>query len=420
MDVVLPLLELGLIGVLVIAGLTRTMTEAERLWILRVLLFAFLVRMLCATVFALIPSTRIFHDDAEGYEAFGMAIARGWQNAGPPVDRAELVQNYGYFYFCAAIYFVFGTYRAAASYANCLIGTINVFLVYRLARRFFHIAVARRAALLVAFVPSMILWSSLTLKDTLSTMLIILTLSQCVRMKDQLTPRNVILTLLPIIAIQPLRFYMLYFLGMAVIGSLVFERGTKLITGVPKSLLIGGMAVALLAVVGLAGGAKEGTAFLDLEKMSNFRQGMAETANSGFAADVDISTPGGALAFLPIGIAYLLLSPFPWQFTSMRAAFAAPETIAWWIMFPAMIRGLRFTISKRFAAASPVILFTFAMIPAYALIQGNVGSGFRQRAQIFVFLFIFTALGQYVKRAKDQGISPDLLLTDDESREKRA
>jgi hypothetical protein len=110
-------------------------------------------------------------------------------------------------------------------------------------------------------------------------------------------------------------------------------------------------------------------------------------------------------------MAFLLLSPFPWQFGSLRALFAAPETVVWWFLFPSMIRGLRYTIAKRFGAASPIILFTFALIPAYSLIHGNVGSGFRQRAQIFVFLFIFTSLGTWVKWAKKRGLSPDLLLS---------
>src|SRR5258708_6122672 len=114
--------------------------------------------------------------------------------------------NYGYHYINGAVYFVFGSFRPAASYFNALLGTVNVYLIYQLARRFFHMVVARRAALLVALVPSMILWSSITLKDTVTTFLIVLTLSSCVRLKDQLTPRNLVLTLLPIIAIQPIRF----------------------------------------------------------------------------------------------------------------------------------------------------------------------------------------------------------------------
>src|SRR5262249_3548802 len=156
----------------------------------------------------------------------------------------------------------FGCFRPAASMFNCILGTVNIYLVYMLARRFFHVVVARRAALLVGVVPSMILWSSIALKDTVTTFLIVLTLLNCVRLKDHLTPKNVVLTLLPIIAIQPIRFYMLYFLSLAVVGSLFFERGRKLITGVPKSFVIGGLVVGMLALVGLTSGAESGTSFM--------------------------------------------------------------------------------------------------------------------------------------------------------------
>jgi len=415
MDAVIPLAELGLIGMLVIAGVTRRLQLAEREWVIRILYLAFAVRIACATVFAVVPGTRIFQDDASGYEMVGMSIADSWRGTGPPFYIPVELGNYGYHYLNGAIYYVFGSFRPAASYFNCILGTVNIYLVYMLARRFFHIVVARRAALLVGFVPSMILWNSITLKDTTTTFLIVLTLSSCVRLKDQLTPKNLVLTLLPIIAIQPIRFYMLYFLTLAVVVSLFFERGRKLITGVPKSFVIGGLVVVMLGVVGLTSGAETGASFLDLERVNTFRHGMADTANSGFAADVDISTPGGALAFLPIGITYLLLAPFPWQFGSLRSLFAAPETVVWWFWFPSMIAGLRFTLKKRFAAVSPIILFTFGLIPGYALMHGNVGSAFRQRAQIFVFLFIFTAVGQYVAKLKRAGHSPDLVLNDEKA-----
>jgi hypothetical protein len=48
---------------------------------------------------------------------------------------------------------------------------------------------------------------------------------------------------------------------------------------------------------------------------------------------------------------------------------------------------------------------------AYSLVHGNVGSAFRQRAQIFVFLFIFASLGWYQKRCRQASVSDQLLLT---------
>jgi 4-amino-4-deoxy-L-arabinose transferase-like glycosyltransferase len=411
MDIAVPLLCFSLIGVVVLRLMVRAVRSDERAWLFRVLLTAFGLRLMAATMFALIPETRIFHEDADGYEYVGLMIERSWRLAGSPIPIGNAHdQNYGYPYVCATGYWLFGDFRPVPSYFNALLGSITVALVYRLARRFFHGVVARRSALLTAFIPSMILWNSLALKDTLVTFFIVLALSSCVRLKQKVGLRPLALTLLPIVAIQPLRFYMVYFVLLAVIGSLVIERSLKVVTGVPKLLLIAVGGLLLLTAVGLSSSAQEGMSVFDLERVSTFRAGMASTANSGFAHDVDISTPAGALAFLPLGIVTLLFSPFPWQMTSLRALFAAPETILWWTLFPSLVRGVRYVIARRFAECSPIILFTVALLPAYSLVHGNIGSGFRQRAQIFVFLFIFTSLGQYVKKARRRHLDEGLLL----------
>ena len=215
-----------------------------------------------------------------------------------------------------------------------------------------------------------------------------------------------------LLAMQPIRFYMVYFLGFAILTSLFLERGIGLVSGVYKQLLVGGLLVTLLVLVGLAGRTRSGLEDISLEQVSSFRHGMATTAHSGFGADADISTPTKALLFLPFGLAELLLGPFPWQFGSFRALLAAPETFYWWLLFPAMLRGMWWMFRKRFAATSPLLLFAVTMTCAYALMHGNVGSGFRQRAQIFIILFIFASLGVYRGRCRRAGLDPDLLLND--------
>jgi 4-amino-4-deoxy-L-arabinose transferase-like glycosyltransferase len=409
MDVVVPIVFFSVLGALTLYGLTARLPPSERRWLTRLLFLAFGLRMVLATVFALVPEARLFHEDADGYELLGMAIANRWHGAGPPFHIADAA-NLGHYYICGTVYYLFGTFRPVASYFNALLGAATVFVVYRLTLQFFHIAVARRVALLVALMPSIILWNSLALKDTEVTLLVVLALSSCVSLKRRFTPRALAGVLLPLIALQPIRFYIVYFLGLAIVGSLLFERGTKVLTGVPKILVAVGGGLALLALVGLSSNAREGTSVFDLERVNTFRQGMASTAHSGFAADVDISTPGGALMFLPVGLAVLLLGPFPWQLTALRPLMAAPETIFWWFLIPSAIRGIRFAIKERFADTSPILLFTAILAPAYALVQGNVGSAFRQRAQIFVLLFVFTALGQYLEICRKKRLNPKLLL----------
>ena len=412
MDVVAPLAVIFVLGMIILGACAQRAGDADSTWLRNVLFAAFILRVGAATMFATIPATRVFHDDAEGYERLGMAVASGWHGLSPRLHMMEeWPQNYGYYYFCAYLYYIGNACRVLPSYVNSLMGSVTVFLVYRLARQFFHQVVARRAALLVAFVPSMILWSSVALKDTAMTFCIVLSLSGCVALKRRFTFWTFVGMLLPVIAVQPLRFYMLYFLSFAIFLSLFIDRGARVLTAVPKQIAFLFIAVGVLALVGFSGRVSSGLEIFDLEKVSVFRKGMATTANSGFGQEADTSTAGGALAYLPKGAAYLLLSPFPWQFTSLRAGLAAPEMFVWWALIPSLIRGVRFAIKKRFAECSPLLLFSVTLTGAYSLVHGNVGSGFRQRAQIFVFLFIFAALGQYVKLCRNRGIDEEVLLT---------
>jgi len=415
MDFAVSAVVFLVLGIASVALMAQTVPRAERSWLVRVLVAALLMRMLFATMFAAFPDTRVFHEDAAGYEHLGLQLAAQWGGHAPPDPfLAHLEQNYGYTYLCGAIYYVVGTARVSPSYLNCILGTAVVFAIYRLTRRFFIVPVAKRAAILCAFVPSMVLWSAMALKDTPVTFLIVISLWSCIQLKERATIWAFLGVVLPIAAIQPLRFYMIYFVGFAVVASLVFERGSKALAGLPKQIIIVGAAIGMLTFVGVMGAAEQGTSVMSFEHVSTFRQGMSVSAQSGFA-EVDISTPGKALAFMPLGVTLLLFSPFPWQFTSVRAALAAPEMFIWWALVPALIRGLRFAIRRRLAETSPMLLFSLVLTLAYSLVHGNIGSGFRQRAQILVFLFIFTSVGVFLKRARDAGLADDFVLTGDQS-----
>ena len=410
MDILLPLAIFCTFGAVVLAGLLRMAKEEERRWLALTLGLAFAVRLVAATVFALVPEARIFHDDADGYELNGMAIAAGWAGRGPPLPVGS-GQNHGFTVVAATLYYLLGGFRVILAYFNAVLGTITILLVYVLARQLVHKLVARRAALLTAFMPSMILWSAVALKDTLMTGLIVLCLLSCLRLKERLSFWSLLGTVLPLAAIQPIRFYIVYFVALAVAASLVLDRGMNMVRGFYKQLALMGVVVALFTAIGLARPAQEGTDVLSFERVSSYRSGMARTAESGFRADADISTPTRALLFLPVGLTVLLLGPFPWQITSLRAAMAMPETILWWLMFPSMIRGIAFLLRYRFSPSSPLVIFSVTLSLAYSLVHGNVGSGFRQRAQIFVFLFIFAALGRYQKRCRQANLNDQLLLT---------
>jgi 4-amino-4-deoxy-L-arabinose transferase-like glycosyltransferase len=408
LDVIQPVLVFGFLGAVFVIVALLTVPAAERPWLRNWLILAYALRMAVAIFFEVFRDMRIFHEDSEGYEVVAVALARAWWGNGPPFPLGET--NMGFYYLGGGICFLFGPYPLSLPLFNSLLGTATSFLIYRAARDLLHLRVTRMATLLVAFTPSMILWSAIALKDAVTTFLIVICLVSCMRLKQKLTLQALIGTVAPILAIQPLRFYLVYFMIFAVLGSLLIDRGLGALTGVYKQLFLLAFIVGVFALTGLAGRTLQSTEYLSFEKVHYYRQGLALSARSGFSQDVDISTPGKALAFLPVGMANLLFGPFPWQFTSLRALVAVPETIAWWFLVPATWRGLVFTTRRKFSEISPILLFSFTLVCAYSLVHGNVGSGFRQRSQVFVFLFMFSAVGWYQKKCTEAGIDQEILL----------
>jgi hypothetical protein len=95
-----------------------------------------------------------------------------------------------------------------------------------------------------------------------------------------------------------------------------------------------------------------------------------------------------------------LFAPFPWQLQSLRQGITLPEMLAWWAAFPFLILGFWFTFRYRLRQAFVIFIFTTMLTLAYSVFQGNVGTAYRQRAQILVFYFIFVAVGIVLTREK--------------------
>jgi hypothetical protein len=97
-----------------------------------------------------------------------------------------------------------------------------------------------------------------------------------------------------------------------------------------------------------------------------------------------------------------LFAPFPWQLENLRQSIALPEMIIWWSAFPLLVLGLWFAIKYRWRQVFPILMFTVMLSLAYSVFQGNVGTAYRQRAQLLVFYFIFVAVGLVLVKEKQE------------------
>jgi hypothetical protein len=378
------------------AAESRPRESEDRLLFRRLFFVGLALRVLLASLIALFDLENFFGGDATTYHLVGASIARYWRGESPFVVWPP--SQPGYFYFVAAIYYVMGPVPFFIVLVNCVIGALHALLVYRIALFVFDPPVARMAAWLTACFPSLVLWSAQLLKDPLVILCILLSFYAVLRLHQRFSLVYVLLFLAALLPLHPLRNYVFYIVAVsAVISFIGSKRGP--IVGLTTQSFILFLLILIINSVGMLERELESlTIDHILQQIQLSRSKLATFAQSGFAREADVSTIGGALRFLPIGFLYLMLAPFPWGITSLRSAITMPEMVLWWALMPSLARGLWLALRKKIAESSVILLFTGGLTLIYSLFQGNVGTAYRQRAQIIVFFFIFIAAGWHDRK----------------------
>ncbi|MDT7780441.1 MAG: hypothetical protein QOC99_2953 [Acidobacteriota bacterium] len=379
--------------------------EGQRNFLLKIFVGGLLVRMAVGALINGFELQEFFGGDALTYDLFGNALADSWR-AGI-AQTAELKEwtvagGWGMLYLVAAIYTALGRNMLAVQFFNAVVGAATAPVIFLCARHIFqNIRVAKLAAFFVAFYPSLVLWSSQGLKDGPIVFLLALSMLITLRLGERLSLKFVVTLGLTMFAILSLRFYVFYMLSAAVCGAFVIGMRPMTSQSLARQLVIVltlGLGLTYMGVLRTAGAQYEH--FGNLQMVQTSRADLVRSANTGFGQDVDVSTASGALSAVPLGMAYLLFAPFPWQLASLRQSITLPEMVAWWLSFPLLVIGVWFTLKYRLRQALPILLFTTMLTLAYSIFQGNVGTAYRQRSQILVFYFIFVAVGAVLMKER--------------------
>ena len=372
----------------------------EKKFLTRLFLLGLALRLALGFFIEVLDLRNFLGADALGYHLKGGMIVDYWNGLLPPdhfeLGRATSIRSagWGMNYLVAFIYFLAGPSIFAAQSFCAVVGASTAPLVFFLAEKIFlNKRVAKVSSIAIAVFPSFVLWSAQLMKDGLIIFLLVLSILMVMRLQGKFSYLSLVILLFSLFAILSLRFYIFYMVAMAVTGSLLMG-----VTGTGQSifrravLLVAlGVGLTYFGVIQNAGSDMEQYGRLERVQMSRFD--LARSAESGYGEDVDISTTGGAISAIPLGFVFLMLAPFPWQMANLRQAITLPEVLAWWAMIPLMISGIWYTVKNRLRSAFPILFFSLMLTLAYSIFQGNVGTAYRQRTQIQVFLFIFIAVG---------------------------
>ena len=381
----------------------------ERTFLLRIFIVGLLIRLVVGTIIYVGHMEAFFGGDANTYDTFGGALNMSWHGDAYAKEVFEKFMSggataWGMLYLVAGVYEMIGRNMLAIQFINAAIGAATAAVIYYTAQHLFsNIRVSRIAALLTCFFPSLILWSSQALKDAIIVLALALAMHATVHLVERVRFNQVLILSASLVTLLSLRFYIFYMMAAAVAGA--FALGVRSLNAqsfIQRFLVIAviGLAFTWFGVINSASTQFE--RFGNLQAVQNSRLDAAQTAQSGFAKDVDVRTTGGALTAIPIGIIYLLFAPFPWQLTSMRQSITIPEMLVWWFSFPMLVLGIWFAIKHKLRTVAPILLFTTMLTLAYSLFQGNVGTAYRQRSQLLVFYFIFVAVGWVLLKERSE------------------
>jgi len=394
---VLPALAGGLVAFGLLALSVRLCSDVPRA-VVQLVLAAALIRMAAAMICHLIPAVdQTFAPDAPGYDFGGRAVAQFWHGEVAHVNWLSRRTGVPYYYLVGAQYYLFGHAPLLPKFVNAVLGGAVVLYAYRIGRALGGETAGWRSGMLVMLFPSLILWSVLNIRDALAVLLVAMAVWHTVCLKERFQPASAIHLTAALLLVGLVRDYMLVMLGAGVaLGLMVSDR-----RALPSALL--GLAVVGAAVYFMYGQAVQQTRFAEdatLEGIERLRQGGAIGAKSGYLQDYRIDSPLAAVLFLPLGLAYFLLSPFPWQISGMRQLLPLPEMLYWYSLLPFVWLGMRHLLKVRFSVTMAVLLGAAIPTIGYAYGSSNVGTAYRHRAQILPYLLCLAAAGITVREER--------------------
>lgn len=393
---------LSLVAILIFRKFT-----SEKEFITTVFLTGLILRMGFGMMIHIFELRPFFGGDAVAYDSRGWSLVEVWLGINTETttmilhNSPESGAGWGMYYITAVIYMIFGRNILAAQSFCAVIGAATAPMIYYCAKKIFNnLKVARISALSIAIFPSFVIWSGQLLKDGLIIFLLVAAMTMVLQLQERFSYGAVTFLIFSMVGILSLRFYIFYMVFIAVVGSFVIGTSASNKSIGRRTVILVIIASALM-YLGVGRSADvELRVFGNLERIQSSRSDLARVADSGFNEETDVSTTEGALTAIPTGFAYLMLAPFPWEASNLRQAITIPEVLAWWAMIPFGIMGLAYSIRNKLRSAFPVLIFSMLLTVAYSILQGNVGTAYRQRTQIQVFLFMMIAVGWTVYQEK--------------------
>lgn len=355
--------------------------------VLRWTIGAFIVHLLLSVA---INAAIYEQSDALTYHRDAEQIVRHWERGLPTPDLPEGKE--GYYYLLAGLFRVFGPNNLAGLIVNATFAAGLVPVVTDLTRRLFGAEPAGYIPQLVLLLPGLLLWTSQLLKEAVIIFLVACCLNAASRLLTRLSVPGLATMAAGLAVLFTMRSHVALVIAMGLMLGIALGRPSVL-SGVGAGLSAVALIALLVTATGVGYSGYKAATGANLKQANLVRKDLANSANSGFGSDIDISTPGGALTNLPSAGVTFLIGPFPWQFTDGRQLIALPDVLAWWLLLPSLWRGIRAAFARVGRAVLILILPALTTTALLSLVVGNFGTVVRERSQVVIMLVPLLAVG---------------------------
>ncbi len=404
---------LAVIGSLLTAFIARRHKEPEVAeFLLGLMLLGVAARLLVFTFVQGSVGPYVFAPDQVTYERWGREFLWYMQGHGHLPPQLANSFQIGFPAINAFVFWIFGPALFGPVIVNMFLSCWTVVPLYHLVRLLVpqSPAIARIAAGLAAFFPSLVLWSTLNIREAPTIFLVVSVVYFLVRVQKAPDLTGLSGAAVSVALLSLFREYLMVLVGVSGgVGVLMGKSRSPL-----RSVLVGSTLLIVLTMgVQYLGVGQSLAEEPSLEAAQMIRADFQRGAGSAYGQGADVSSLPGAVAYLPLGLAYFLLAPFPWAVASALQTVALPETLLWWAVVPFGLWGA--WLSFRHDARGHTVPITILLVVtfAYALVEANVGTAFRHRGQVLPIMLLYVAIGirdvwaiqEARRRSRDRGRS---------------
>jgi len=329
-------------------------------------------------------------NDSRTYDRLGWKITNQWRSGhweSPALATQTGLRIVAFSYIVGAIYFLVGRQPIAVQWVNILISTLGAWLFF-LASRKMQAKGAEIAFLLIAFWPSLLLWTSLPLKEAWTFMLVgLLAYGVVLMMERSWLPAlsSILGSLAGLLLLRP------WLATVAIVGifpwwlGLYFRDMWQQQTASQRTSI-------LVLILGIAGAIvylgvqfSVVTSPFSLETL-NILRGRALKGGSAlelapYQSWLDV------IIYFPWGFFTFLFRPFFWEAGNLFGSLAALENLILLILTLASVRWW-WPYLKQTPSFLPLFLLTIGIVSVFAILGGNLGTMFRLKIHVLPFLLI--------------------------------